>query len=69
MTTTKSLRQRFIACGATYAEIIGNMVCTAWATLALADKAEATMRRAGITDIDRGMDGSETEYVCTGWVA
>ena len=62
------LKQLFRKAGATYAEIIGNMVCTAWATKALADKAEAAMRRAGIADIDRAMNGDDTEYVCTGWI-
>jgi len=62
------LKQLFRKCGATYVEILGDMVCTAWATKALADKAEATMRRAGITDIDRAMNGDDTEYVTTGWI-
>jgi hypothetical protein len=62
------LEQLFRKCGAKYVEILGDMVCTSWATKALADKAEATMRRAGISDIDRGMNGPRTEYVTTGWI-
>ncbi len=72
-TTTTTSRDRlktlFRNAGAVYVEIIGGMVCTSWTTAALADKAADTMRRAGITDIERGLDGSETNHVCTGWIA
>lgn len=62
------LKAAFKTAGAVYVEIIGGMVCTSWPTKALADKCEQTMRRCGITDVERGMNGDETAYVCTGWV-
>lgn len=68
MNNTESLKTSFKAAGAVYVEIIGNMVCTTWATKALADKCEQTMRRCGITDVERGMNGDESAYVCTGWI-